>query len=705
MLMSRVERGSPPLTSDRMGTSDGAFKPRPREAYIDAAWRRCVEEYRLDPEVLPAQEYIGGPALKHRRESMALFERVGRGEMRRLFDEIQQHAQFSLADSRFVLMLADADATIMEVFSDTSDTATVEFIQASNMRPGFIWDERHAGANGPGTCVHDRLPRLVHREDHFFSCNRNMSCSAGPVWGSNGSLLGAVDLSFLDCRENRSSQVVTGTLVNMSARIIEHLHFTQQYRDFLVMHFHDRPESTGLTYDSLLAIDDNGRVLAVDRTVPGRFGFSSHAELVGRSVADLFDISVERLFAQAESQPFAIWPIAFGQNSHGYASLHPARNTSTGTTRAGSGRSQSERGARQRSPQPTHAGQPELPRAAPSIEAIAGNDPAMRENVWRAEHVMNKDIHMLLLGETGTGKDTFARAIHRASDRRNEPFIVISCAAIPEALIESELFGYEPGAFTGARAGGMRGKALAAHRGTLFLDEIGDMPLAVQARLLRLLEEKEVTPLGRSTAIPVDIRVISATNKDLECLMARGEFRADLFYRLNGMPLTMPALRSRVDRVMLIERVAQEENGGVPIEISPDAKAILLAYNWPGNIRELRSALRSATVFAENRPLEASHLPGAVVRGAGVRSAAMSGADNALPCRTEEECSDAANPAEHAQILAELERQHWRITSTASALGISRNTLYRKLHRYGLLPAIAATEKNIVQGSTDAGQP
>lgn len=677
--MSHVAGGSLPRTGDRIRTFGKQFSPAQsqREAYIDAAWLRCVEKYQLDPDVLPAQEHIGGTALKCRLEALASFQLAGRGEMQRLLEQMKQQAmQLSVVLPRFVMMLTDADATILEVLTDPTDSATAEFARAANMRPGFVWDERHVGANGPGTCVHDCQPRLVHREDHFFSCNRNMSCSAAPVWGSNGELLGAVDISFIDCPDIRSSQFVASTLINMSARIIEHLHFSQQYRNSLIMHIHECPEFIGLPCDSLLALDESGRVLAVDSTMPSKLGFSSHAALVGRSVADLFDISVDRLFANADTQPFATWPIAYGSNGHGYASLRPPQ--ASAKARPVGGRSLIERAGRGR---PRSA--PAAPRrAASSLRAIAGEDAAMLKNVWRAEHVINKDIHILLLGETGTGKNAFASAIHQASDRRDEPIIVVSCAAIPEALIESELFGYEPGAFTGARPGGMRGKVLAAHRGTLFLDEIGDMPLSIQARLLRFLEEKEVVPLGSTISVPVDIRVISATHKDLEAMVASGEFRMDLFYRLNGLPLTMPALRFRADLASLVESVAREENAGVPIDIAPEARAILLAYDWPGNIRELRNSLRTAIAFTENNRLEANHLPGALARGV----------DNIPPVRTVEDCNELPDPAEHARILNELERQHWRITSTANALGISRNTLYRKLRRYGLLPPVTSTD-------------
>jgi sigma-54 dependent transcriptional regulator, acetoin dehydrogenase operon transcriptional activator AcoR len=639
-----------------------------RAAYIDAAWRRCTELYQLDPAGQPAPEHIGGAALKHRREALALFELVGRGEMQRLFDQLnQQIVQPSSASPRFVLMLVDAEATILDVLATPG---TLEQAHEAHMRPGFLWDERHVGANGPGTCVHDGRTRLVHRDDHFFRCNRTMSCSAAPVWNAEGELLGALDISSFDCQDSRASQIATSALVAMSARIVEQLHFAQQYRDALIMHFHEQPEFFGLPYESLLAIDNTGRVLAVDGTVTNRLGFSTRSALVGRSISDLFDITPERLFAYAETQPMAAWPVAYGQNGHGFASLRPAAAP----------RLRSARSLRNR-----EVARPAAPaRHNATLRALAGEDPVMLKNVWRAEHVMNKDIHVLLLGETGTGKDTFARAIHAASDRHEGPFIVMSCAAIPEALIESELFGYEAGAFTGARAGGMRGKALAAHRGTLFLDEIGDMPLSIQARLLRLLEEKEVVPLGSATPVPVDIRVISATHEDLEALVARGEFRMDLFYRLNGVSLMLPALRFRADRAALIERVAQEENGGVPITITPEARAIFSGYAWPGNIRELRNALRTAIAFAEGGTLEVSHLPGALARG----SWGAAGRVREPAGRSAEDLAEPANPTEHALILSELERQHWRITSTANALGMSRNTLYRKLRRYGLLPPV-----------------
>ncbi|MDD2877419.1 MAG: sigma-54-dependent Fis family transcriptional regulator [Acidiphilium sp.] len=648
-----------------------------REAYIEAAWQRCRDDYGLDPHQPPPGEHIGGAALKQLREELGLFERVGRAEMNRLLSQISHQVGASDAASRYVLMLTDATGTILDAFTDN---ANAECARTANMAPGFLWDERHGGVNGPGTCLHDRRSRVVHRDDHYFIRNSRMTCSAAPIWGSNGALLGVLDATCLNCDDSRASQVPTIALVSMSARIIEQLHFTHSFRDCMILRFHERPELVGLPYDSLLAIDEQGQIRAVDSTVPAQLGKETHTQLVGHSVAELFDISTDRLFEHAETQPFAIWPIAHGADRHGYASIWPAKHARARTRP----RTPSGMGAEKAMPLRSLARPRHKP--VPTLAALAGADPVMAENVWRAERVMDRDINILLLGETGTGKDSFARAIHQASARSDDPFIAMSCAAIPEQLIESELFGYEAGAFTGARTGGMRGKALAAHGGTLFLDEIGDMPLSIQARLLRLLEEKEIVPLGSSTPIPVDIRVVSATHRDLDALVARGEFRMDLFFRLNGVTLTMPSLRARADRAALIEQICRDESAGTPMSFAPDAWQAMLAHDWPGNIRELRNTLRTAIAFAEGGRIERTHLPRLIAGAAPpVAPAALPDRPHNHPPGSSAPDAPGGNADERTQIALALDQQHWRIAATATALGISRNTLYRKMHRFGLM--------------------
>jgi sigma-54 dependent transcriptional regulator, acetoin dehydrogenase operon transcriptional activator AcoR len=412
----------------------------------------------------------------------------------------------------------------------------------------------------------------------------------------------------------------------------------------------------------MLAVDENGIVRAADSAAPGHLGLDGFDGIIGRSIDDLFEISTTRFYLDARARPHQVWPTLNCSGGQVYVGVRPPQKSST--TVASPTKNRVALRMSQHS----------------NLSAHRLGDPGMAHNVWCAERVMNRDIHILLQGETGTGKDSFARAIHQSGERHDKPFIALSCAAIPESLIESELFGYDAGAFTGARAGGMRGKVVAAHGGTLFLDEIGDMPLSLQARLLRLLEEKEVTPLGRSRPITVDIRVISATNRDLSRMVQEGGFRNDLYYRLGALVLTMPPLRDRHDLAQLIRTIAAEENAGLPVDFASDAWAALLAYRWPGNIRELRNMLATALALADGQRIDPWHLGFGLSENVRVDGPVV-GELNPLAT------------AERERLLRELEQRHWNATATAAALGISRNTLYRKLRKHGIRVGIGADAK------------
>jgi transcriptional regulator of acetoin/glycerol metabolism len=319
-----------------------------------------------------------------------------------------------------------------------------------------------------------------------------------------------------------------------------------------------------------------------------------------------------------------------------------------------------------------------------TLEDLAGEDPQMLRNMRSAYRIANSNVSVLIQGPTGSGKEAFAYAMHLASDRADRPFVAVNCAAIPETLIESELFGYKAGAFTGARKDGMRGKILQASGGTLFLDEIGDMPLMLQTRLLRVLEEQEIVPLGSETPIKVDMHVLAASHRNLREMIARGTFRDDLYYRLNGITLELPALRERADKERVIHHALAAETGnGRPAAIERDALQRLLTYPWPGNIRELRNVIRTALAICDGGVVRRIDLPREIreaetiqttLSPPEVRGIVPKGPGSANPLQV----------AERAALLSVIEDCHGNMTRVAMQLGMSRNTLYRRIKRHGI---------------------
>ncbi len=310
----------------------------------------------------------------------------------------------------------------------------------------------------------------------------------------------------------------------------------------------------------------------------------------------------------------------------------------------------------------------------------------MRKNLACGRQLFAKQVPILLHGATGTGKEAFAKSLHRGSLWSDKPFVTVNCAAIPESLIESELFGYTRGAFTGAAKEGRVGKILQSNGGTLFLDEIGDMPLMLQTRLLRVIEEREVVPLGSEQAIPVNLHVISATHRDVLQMIQNNEFREDLYYRLNGVTLHLPLLRDRGDKADLIRALLREENAGQDgIKIDEDAFRKLMHYSWPGNIRQLRNVLRTAAALCRDGIIRASNLPQEILDTEPRPAPLIAANSEPVAAAAESSPSAALREAECAALLRELERMRWNISRTAQTLGISRNTLYRKIHKHRIL--------------------
>jgi sigma-54 dependent transcriptional regulator, acetoin dehydrogenase operon transcriptional activator AcoR len=637
------------------------LQPAGIEPHVTRSWYRCLREYRIEPSAPRQNAVLNSQSLKELQQRMGELLPVARAEMESLYEQI--------AGSGFAVILSDTQGVVLTTITDPS--LQREFRQAG-LSLGALWDERHEGTNGIGTCLAEGCPVTVHREEHFRGYNLSLSCSGAPILDPHGSIIAVLDASTANSSDSRLIQRHTMALVNMSAHLISRWNFLNEFSQSWILRFHSRPEFVGLLHEALVAIDGAGHILAVNESALLQLGCSTRSALVGEPIERFFQFDFATLERRAQFEPSTIWPVrdlAHGRRFFAIARapLRPAART---LELAAPDRAESSaRGAQQS-----------------AAQHHVGEDPQMRKNLTFGRQLFAKQVPILLQGATGTGKEAFAKALHHSGLWFDKPFVTVNCAAIPESLIESELFGYTRGAFTGAVKEGRVGKILQSNGGTLFLDEIGDMPLMLQTRLLRVIEEREVVPLGSDQAIPVTLHVISATHRDIRQMIQDGEFREDLYYRLNGITLHLPLLRDRGDKADLIRTLLREENADQEsIEIAEDAFHKLLDYSWPGNIRQLRNALRTASALCRDGIIRLSNLPQEILHTEMRMIAppgAEGGADTAMAANLP---SAALRDAECAALLRELERMHWNISRTAQALGISRNTLYRKIHKHNIV--------------------
>jgi len=639
---------------------------------IDLSWGRCVNQFNLDPSRLYSPTLVDRSQLKECQSQHEELVEIARAEMDSLYEQI--------SGSGYALLLTDASGVIL---CEKIDPALKQMFRSAGLTVGADWSEQREGTNGIGTCIVEARPVTVYRNDHFRVRHIGLSCSGAPIHDSNGQVIAVLDASSVDARAPRGSQMHTMALVNISAHLIEKCLFLRRHRHQSVLRFHHRPELVNLLHDGALALAEDGTVIAADATAGKLLGVSDRRELTGRSVHEILDTGLREPGGGNEALRNALWQVRDVQLGRRYfASIMRG------------GRQQSDAP----SPMPTRETRVVVEVAAGiaasasmTLEDLAGEDAQMLRNIRSARRIATSNVSVLIRGATGSGKEVFAKALHLASERAVQPFVAVNCAAIPESLIESELFGYKSGAFTGARREGMRGRILQASGGTLFLDEIGDMPLLLQTRLLRVLEEREVVPLGAETAIKVDLRVISASHRNLRDMIDNGSFREDLYYRLNGITLELPSLAQRSDKERLIRQIiASETRDGRPVAIELDAFQLLLAYPWPGNIRELRNVIRTALAICEGGVVSMQDLPHEIREGS--RSAAALPAPAAtsalsLPAQLPTATGAAVGPLEAAErdvLLATIEQNRWNMSRTAAQLAISRNTLYRKIKRYGI---------------------
>lgn len=610
------------LTLEREGVPSPEFLA----PEIYDSWMRCIG-YGLDARHPPEPEIVNMATLRQEHQRHSLVRGLALAEMHSL------HMQ--IAGTNFMIAFASPEGLLLDVVSDNSFKSASD---NANIRPGALWKESICGTNGLGSVAHLKRAVTVHGGEHFFPRFNNLTCTAAPVFAPDGSLCGILDASS-DCL---SRQAHTRALVGMAATQIENGLFREQHRGSIVVALHNRGEYLHTLSAGLLAVDSDGFLLAANGAAQTLLQGLPLAP--GRRFNDIFRTRFGSFIDEGRREERQKLQDEVG--SHFVASIENPRQFPFARTLS--------------RPKPAAP-------SAVSVEFVA-TDPKIAETVRRVAAAALRKMPILIRGETGTGKEQLARYAHVASQRRGA-FVPVNCAALPESLIEAELFGYAEGAFTGARKGGSVGLFREADGGTLFLDEIGDMPVALQAVLLRFLDDWTIRPVGGGSRV-VDVLLVSATNADLNASIAKGRFRSDLLYRLNTLEVTLQRLRERADFAEIVRHLLRALDPDM--HLTELAVECLARQQWDGNMRELRAVLARLSLI--NR--------GGIVDGDAVADLlAETVGSNARPAVADREDNGAnLHELQRARVLSAYAECGENISKTARRLGVSRNMIYRALH-------------------------
>jgi sigma-54 dependent transcriptional regulator, acetoin dehydrogenase operon transcriptional activator AcoR len=641
------------LFFDRGELPDGLVNP-----LIIRSWERCLRFGLSENGNFPSIDSLDRVALKTEQDRNRYLLLQGRPIMEHVFEQIRE--------SGSMVVLSDSNGLLLETVGDA------EFVDRADrvtLSAGASWDENLRGTNAIGTALAEEMPTEVLGAEHFLVNNSFLTCCASPIFGPDGRIIGVLNISG----DYRVEKHHTMGLVRLSSLAVEKRLFESLHaRDILVC-FHTRGDYLGSPKEGVAAVSPDGQVLAMSRIGLNILGIRQ-VDAVRRDFSMVFESSLSSLVDRLRNNP------------HGNCELTISGKTVYVQLRGQlpplsvAGRIYDE------GPRPTRrAEQVVAPNAVVTLDTLNTGDARLQAAIDRARRILGRDIPILIQGESGAGKEIFARGFHNSGPRQGCPFVALNCASIPESLIESELFGYQGGAFTGARKEGAPGKIQQAHGGTLFLDEIGDMPLNLQARLLRVLQERCVTPLGSTRTIQVDISLVCATHRRLREEVARGSFREDLYYRLNGLCVTLPALRERTDIRQLVAKLAAAE-GDVqkPVRFSEGALQAIESYEWPGNIRQLFNAIRVAIALLDEGEtlITESHLPEELFESNPFAGGAVPIARDPWAAEPLEANAGSLEEIGRQAAMRTLEAAGGNISAAARQLGISRNTLYRKLGKF-----------------------
>lgn len=621
---------------------------------VRESWERC-RRYGVNPYQKAVSTVLPPEVLEERREENREWLQIARPVLETLYRFV--------AGSGFVVAVADCSGYLLEV---TGDPKVIQAIARGNFVPGADWSEMSAGTNSVGTAIAANQPLQIFSYEHYCICSHRWTCSAAPIHNPDGRVIGALNMtgSFKRVHPHTLGMVVAG------ADAIERqiaMEKAWRERDLANRVREALMESIS---DGILATDRSHRITHINQAAtrllditPERAAGKNVREVLNGEGADWEAIVCGQRFI-TDREMDLITPRATVKLTMTSRPIHGNEGRYEGIVMV------LNEITRARKLTQIMSGAV----ARLTFDDMVGESPKFRDSLRLARAAAGSDSTVLLLGESGTGKDVLAQSIHNASQRAKGPFVAINCGAIPRDLIGSELFGYMDGAFTGARKGGSPGKFELADGGTIFLDEIGDMPLELQTTLLRVLEQKVITRIGGSSVLPVNVRVIAASNRDLAGEVGRGNFRRDLYYRLNVVTVRMAALRERQQDIELLlwhflERLGMRMGKHI-ISVDERVWSIIKNYPWPGNIRELQNVVERALHLVDGSALKPEHLPEEFYS---VPKDLQAGED-LLPV-----------PDYEKQVILKLiEENQGNLSQVAGQLGIARTTLYRRMTKYGL---------------------
>lgn len=603
--------------------------PLSHDVIVQTSWQRC-RAFGLDHQSAPAFDQLPAADIARLLDSHHSLVQTTHQEVLPYYENI-------LSNSNCLIMLADNQGQVL------TSWGTQRFIEpnlARGFQAGASWMERSSGTNAIGTALACEQAVHIEHDEHFLKANRFMTGSAAPIFDAERKVIAVLDVSS----DSYLPPSHTLGMVKMMSQTVENrLILNLFHGQHFQLTFNTGLNNLDSQWAGLLIFDESGQVLSANRRADNLLG----VRLSRVSVESLFKVSLLELINQPEGLPFALQ--TSGRNRFQCLLKRPKQAPVQARVFV--------------------AEDKPAPASAISLNTLHFGDSRVEKAVRQAERLLEKDIPLLIHGETGVGKEVFVKALHQASSRQKQAFIAVNCAAIPAELVESELFGYEKGAFTGANQKGSIGLIRKADKGTLFLDEIGDMPLPTQARLLRVLQERCVQPVGSSELFPVDLRIISATNRSLREQVQLGRFREDLYYRIGGLTLELPPLRERSDKQALFKRLWEQHREPTQwAGLSPEVLELFEKHPWPGNLRQVSSVMQVALAMAEEQPVRPEHLPDDFFV-----DLEMEPVETAAPLGLDLNDVEALN--------RELKAAGGNISHLARRLGVSRNTLYKRLRQ------------------------